>query len=80
MTKWTNYETERVFIDFFEGVLPRSTRLWTGDTPENLRDYVLDSVIAQTKPGFGRYYATLFVGEVDWLQISLHLTERESAA
>lgn len=72
MTKWTNFETERVFTDFFEG------GEWTGETPETLRDYVLDTVMAQTKRGFGRDYALAFVAEVDWLQIN-HLTERESA-
>ena len=72
MTKWTNYETKKIFTDFFQGV-------WTGETPENLRDYVLDSVIAQTKRGFGRDYALAFVGEVDWLQINLYLNERGSA-
>ena len=72
MTKWTNFETERVYTDFFEGE-------WIGETPDTLRDYVLDSVIAQTKRGFGRDYATLFVGEVDWFQINLCLNQRESA-
>tara|TARA_R110000744_G_scaffold98417_1_gene190155 strand:+ start:1433 stop:1651 length:219 start_codon:yes stop_codon:yes gene_type:complete len=72
MTEWTNYETERVYTDFFEGA-------WTGETPETLRDYVLDTVIAQTKRGFGRDYALAFVGEVDWLQINLYLNERKSA-
>ena len=73
MTEWTNYETERVFTDFFEG------GQWIGETPETLCDYVLDTVIAHTDRGVARYYATLFVGEVDWLQLNLYLNERKSA-
>lgn len=63
---WTNYETWRVNLEFFDdGAREHYT------TPDECREYV-ESVIEEQSQGIARAYALAFLSQVNWYEIAEH--------
>jgi hypothetical protein len=67
---WTNYETWRVNLEFFdgyEGILDHETA----------REMVEDHINETTKEGLSRDWALSFVSNVNWHEIAKHYPGNE---
>ena len=60
---WTNYETWRVNLEFFDEYD------FENESQDGLRFYVYDHIVESTKPGVARDLALAFIGEVNWCEI-----------
>ena len=73
---WTNYETWRVNLEFFDC----SSYPWTHDAQDladQLRDEVIGHIEETTTEGLARDWAVAFVNDVNWGEIASHLMEEE---
>ena len=73
---WTNYSTWRVNLEFFDGFIPSDNGYNTTDTyelSEQLKEYVEDYLIQDTKTGLAIDYALAFIRDVNWYEIAEHL-------
>lgn len=68
---YTNYETWRVMLEFFEGY-----ELSYSDTPDSLEDWLIDSLREQAK-GLALDYALAFVQMANYIEIFDHLKEQQ---
>ena len=68
---WTNYPTWRVNLEIFDG------GNWDRYSADDLKEFVVDQIFAETRIGIARDYAVAFVGEVNWREIAGHLKEEE---
>ena len=66
---WTNYETWRVHLEIFDG------GNWDRYAADDLKEFVVDQIFAETRIGIARDYAVAFVGEVNWNEIHNALQE-----
>ena len=71
---WTNYPTWRVNLEIFDG------GNWDRYAADDLKEFVIDQIFAETSSGIARDYAIAFLEEVNWREIAGHLTEEEEAA
>jgi hypothetical protein len=65
---WTNYETWRVNLEFFDG----RYESFTADSAKELAEYYIDET---TEPGFARDLALAFLSQVNWQEIAAHYQE-----
>ena len=79
---WTNYETWRVNLEWFDGM---DCRDWGDDlysVAQALKDHVVDSIMCQYDMVADTRvvdYALAFVQEVNWREIADHMIDAYSA-
>jgi hypothetical protein len=66
---WTNYPTWRVHLEIFDG------GNWDRYSAEDLKEFVVDQIFAETRSGIARDYALSFISEVNWREIHDSLQE-----
>jgi hypothetical protein len=82
---WTNYETWRIALEWFDGnpfnYLPKIYYQTDADQMANdLREYVEESLEAMVNDkNVALDYALAFISEVNWLEIAENLIQNENA-
>lgn len=76
---WTNYETWRVNLEFFEG-RPASDFLGyrvavPSELEDSLRLLVVDHIYETTSEGIAREWAIAFIEDVNWMEIAEGMIE-----
>ena len=66
---WTNYPTWRVNLEIFDG------GNWDRYAADDLKEFVIDQIFAETRSGIARDYAIAFLEEVNWREIHKSLQE-----
>ena len=67
---WTNYETWRVNLEFFDGL-----EIDEYFTPETLKEMLEEHITEQTDNGLARDYALAFINDVNYYEILESLKE-----
>ena len=65
---WTNYETWRVNLEFFDGT---DCEFTADSAKESAESYIEET----TEPGFARDLALAFLSQVNWQEIAAHYQE-----
>jgi hypothetical protein len=67
---WTNYETWRVNLEFFDGL-----EIDEYFTPETLKEMLEEHITEQTDNGLAQDYALAFINDVNYHEILESLKE-----
>jgi len=67
---WTNYETWRVNLEFFDGL-----EIDEDFTPETLQEMLEEHITEQTDNGLAQDYALAFINDVNYHEILESLKE-----